>query len=68
MPRDVVHSFSRVCTSTSTYTTRTMSRPSVQSSQASFASKTAWEALQIESGEESEEEIIEDPPAAASIE
>ena len=36
----------------------TMSRPSAQASRSSFASKTAWDALAVESGEESEEEQV----------
>ncbi|GJE92720.1 cytidylyltransferase family-domain-containing protein [Phanerochaete sordida] len=38
-----------------------MSRPSAQESRSSFASKTAWEALGVESGEETEEEVVDTP-------
>ena len=40
------------------------------SSQSSFASKTTWEALQIESGEDTdeEEEVVEEPQVAVSAE
>lgn len=40
-----------------------MSRPGAQSSRTLFASKTTWEALEIESGEELSEEEIEETTA-----
>lgn len=43
-----------------------MSRPAAQGSRTLFASKTTFEALEIESGEEWEEEEIEDSNAEPS--
>lgn len=43
-----------------------MSRPAGQSSRTSFASKTTWDALGVESGEETEEEQIEESVAEPS--
>ena len=39
-------------------------RPAMSSRAASFTSKTAWEALGVESGEETEEEVLDEATAS----
>ncbi len=43
-----------------------MSRPVSRNSQSAFATMTSWEALGVESGEETEEEQVQEPVTEAA--